>query len=148
MLKLCSLAEVDASNWPRGHWYELAPGPDDGKHWAPDGTFVRMDEWERMLEPLIEGRVPDYDRYRRTHADASAWEPFLDYLAEVAQRLREADEAPMLHVLLPELPVALRWELARGFPTLPAELAADLDAVSDWVTAALRHWKSITIIGL
>lgn len=148
MLKLCSLAEVDASNWPRGHWYELAPGPDDGKHWAPDGAFVRMDEWERMLEPLIEGRVPDYDRYGRTQADAAAWAPALAYLRDVAARLRSADETAMLHVLLPELDTRLREELARGFPSRPAELAAGLDAFTEWIGGTLKRWQSLTIIGL
>lgn len=148
MLKLCTLAEVDATNWPRGHWYELAPGPDDGKHWAPDGAFIRMDEWERVLEPLIEGRVPDYDRYGRTHADAAEWVPALAYLRDVAARLRSADEPAMLHVLLPELDRRLRDDLASGFPSRPVDLAAGLDAFSEWIAGTLRRWHSLTVIGL
>lgn len=148
MLKLWTLAEAMASDLPRGHWYELAPGPDDVNSVAADGVRFRMAEWEGVLEPLVEARIPGYNRHDRTHADASVWEPFGDYLAEVAQRLRDADEPAMLHVLLPELPAALRWELVRGFPTLPAELAADLEAVIEWITTALRRWQSITIIGL
>lgn len=148
MLTLFTLAEKLASHVPAGHWYELAPGPDDGQHWAPDGAFIRMDEWEWIVEPLLGDRLRGYDRHGRTNADAATWAPVLAYLGDVAHRLRTADEPAMLHVLLPELDGRLRGELVRGFPSRPIELASGLDDLAGWIAGALKRWHSVTIIGL
>ena len=149
MLTLHTLEQKQASkHGHRGTWYELAPGPDDEKRGASDGVFLWIDEWECVGEQLIGERLPGYGRHEQFNCPAAVWPPLLDYLRDVSNRLRTADEPAMFHALLPELTSALRWELSRGFPEKPRGLADDLDAFTEWVKSALKRWHSITFKGL
>ncbi|MBN8506910.1 MAG: hypothetical protein J0L58_20785 [Burkholderiales bacterium] len=149
MLTLHTLEQRQASQHQRGStWYELVPGPDDGKWGASDGAFFWIDEWENVGEQLIGERLPGYSRYEQFNCPAPVWPSLLDYLQDVSIRLRKADEPAMVHVLLPELTGWLRWELSKGFPEKPRELANDLDAITEWVRCALKRWHSITFKGL
>lgn len=131
-----------------GKWYELAPGPDDGRHWARDGAFFWIDEWEGVAEPIFADRLLGYDRHGRVNLDAEAFKGALDYLDEVCCRLAKADEPSMLFVVAPELPKVLLHDLQRGFPGKRDDLMSDLKALAAWCRAALRRWGSITVIGL
>jgi len=147
MLKLHTLAESKAAD--KGSlWYELSPGPDDQRSGAADGVFFWFDEWEVIGEPLIGNRLPGYDRHDRINVAEEDWQLVMAYLTDVAERLREADEPAMVHVLLPELPDKLRWTLSRQWPDGPQELANDIGAIVNWLREALRRWHSVTVIGL
>jgi len=149
MMKLHSLGEKEASpRQPRGYWYELAPGPDDGRYWSPDGAFFWMDEWEYVGEPIIGERLPGYDRHVRVTWGRDAFGPVLGYVDDVVTRLRTSDEPEVVHVLLPEICTRLRWEVVRGFPAKAVELADDLEGFALWVKQALRRWHSVTFVGL
>ena len=149
MMKLHTHQEISVNGRIHdSNLYELAPGPDDGRNWAPDGAFFLMNEWERIAEPLVGDRIAGYDRYGRTHADEAVWRFVLAYLDDLSMRLRTADEPAMVHVLTPELDSSLRWELSRGFPTKPIELAEDLETIAKWIRDSLRRWHSVTVIGL
>ena len=149
MLKLHTLTEKRASSdRSPGRWFELSPGPDDGKCWAPDGAFFWTDEWLEVAEPIIIDRLPGYDRYGRATVSADDWAFALSYVKDLCSRLKEVDEPSMVHVAASELPASLRHRLDREFPNSCSGLAEDLEVVSKWCHAALKRWHCITVIGL
>ncbi len=149
MLTLFTLESKNAiQGRAAGTWYELAPGPDDGKSWHSDSAYYWFDDWESVAEPILADRLLAYERHGRACVEADDWAAPLSYVDDLCRRFRQADEPALVHVVAPELPLGLLQEIELGFPVRRDELVRELESLASWCRTALVRWRCITVIGL
>ena len=80
---------ADPSEVTGPHWFELAPGPYERKHWQPGSRFISEFTF-CLIEGIFERHAPAFDHFSYAEVPSSQWKIILADLAILRAALVEA----------------------------------------------------------
>ncbi len=141
-----------------GWYYRLSPGPlsEDAIDWDAwdltnaDMLHVDRDAWDLIMEPLIIGRILDYDSHGKVEVPRRVWGPIMDDLKRLHRIAKDLE-------CFNEFCVEFGWDFRiypnqghadRNLPKMRQELLLALEEILEWVAETLKTHSTITILGI
>ncbi len=138
--------------WP-GRYFDLMPGS-LGEHGFPNPNvallYIDWSAWDLIVEPLIVGRVMDYDRYAYVEVPQEVWELVIDDLVRLQRIAKDLEYFGELYV---EFGWTFRYypnldHAERNFAQTKRHLLFALEEIRGWIVETLKTHSVITILGI
>ncbi len=139
-------------DWP-GRYFDLMPGPLD-EHGFPNPNvallYIDWSAWDLIMEPLIVGRVTDYDRHADVEVSQEVWEQVIDDLVRLQRIVKDLEYFGELYV---EFGWTFRYypnleHAERNFAQTKKHLLFALEEIREWLSETLKTHSVITILGI
>jgi hypothetical protein len=139
-----------------GSYYRLSPGPRKKDCiWDPwdlidaDMLYIDWDAWELIMEPLIIGRVIDYDNHGKAEVGRRFWRPIIDDLERLHRVAKDLEYFNELYVEFGwEFNYANLADAERNFPQTKQEFLFALKEIREWIVETLKTHSVITFLGI
>lgn len=136
---------ADRSGCSGTQYFELLPGPYQGKHWVPGARFIHENTF-CLVEGIFENRVPEFDHFAFVDVPGVQWTPILADLAALRDRLHDIAnfraDVPFGSTLRVEDDFAL--DCANN----QRRLAVLIQELENWLRETLNEHECISVLGL
>ena len=137
---------ADPSEVTGPHWFELAPGPYERKHWQPGSRFISEFTF-CLIEGIFERHAPAFDHFSYAEVPGSQWKIILADLAILRAALVEAGETAK--VALPYgYTLRVQPDFEQNWAANQRQLASLLSSLDQWLRETLALNDSISVLGL
>ncbi len=127
-------------------YFELVPGPYDGKHWGREARFIHEYTFA-VIEGVFEKHAPNYDHFAIVEITRAQWALILGGLVKLRSDLTQAAESyrvtlPCGRTLNVQSSFELNWRANQHSLTT---LLSDLEL---WLHQTLMKCEMVSVLGL
>lgn len=128
-------------------YFEFLPGKFRGQTFTDDSVFLE-DETFALLEPMVQKRIPDFDRSAFTAVSKETWTTIIADFESFKQKLAKATSLNEIKSDVRLLNRTTEETLSKDFPKNKAELIAMIDNLTAWLNTNLQSQEIISILGV